>query len=349
MEPVGAARGASTSPRRALARVDTSDPRVLGLADAAAALANDLLDDLGPRQQGTIDDHLARVGKVLGAVRVAVLRLDYRAGRAAVQGEWHALGVAPLADLRGGLDLTELPWPVADLARSPYHLDRAGPVANWFNAGSVLAVPALVAGRVAQVVTVCWPSSEPPWGPALLPSLRTLAAVTVAAADRTGLAERASYDELTGLPNRRVLLLVLGQMLARLARGRAPGIAVVFCETAGRAPRAEHDERVIAYSRLLERSTRETDLVGRFDNATLAVLCDDIGDGADALRIGRRLHRAARLEVGGDTGRDGEYPYPVGVAFAADPVAAGVLLRQADLALYQARSGATEPVKLVAE
>ena len=363
MEPGGAARPGSTTPRRALARVDIGDPRAAALSDLVANLSADVLDDVGPRLRQVVDEHLARVGRVLGGVRVAVFRVDHRQRRAVVEFEWHALGVPGLRDRRSSVDLAELPWTLDELRNVPLHVDRDGPVAAWFSAGSVLAVPIVVDGRVAEIVAACWPSSQPAWDPVLLPMLRTLAATTLAARDRVSLAERVSHDDVTGLANRRLLLLVLGQMLARLARGKAAGVSVLFCELSGlgrRDLRAEPTVGEDAFSRaarLLERSTRETDLVGRFDDTTFAVVCDDVGAAHDALRIGRRLQAVTAAEVRASLSETAvgrrrlteELRVPVGVAYASDPVATGVLLRQADLALYHARSEPADPVKLVVE
>lgn len=156
------------------------------------------------------------------------------------------------------------------------------------------------------------------------------------------LAWRALSDPLTHLPNRVLLQDRLSQALGRLSR-EAGIVAVLFLDvdrlkfvndTLGHDA---GDELLIEVAARLSRSVRATDTVARFGGDEFVVVAEDVFDAATAVALGRHLIDAvaAPLEAGG---RAMSPSVSVGIALTSDPLAEPTaLVRQADLAMYQAK------------
>ncbi|MBC7307439.1 MAG: EAL domain-containing protein, partial [Dietzia sp.] len=165
--------------------------------------------------------------------------------------------------------------------------------------------------------------------------------VTARRAAEAELAHRALHDALTGLANRTLLMDHLALALAELP-GSDRELAVLFCDldrfrdvndtlghTAG-------DEVLRAIARRLTETVRAPDTVARLSGDEFVVAMR-VRDEVEALRIARRIHehlaepvvvRGFRLVVGPS----------VGVTTTRDPGAdPEVLLREADLAMHQAK------------
>nr|WP_297427108.1 GGDEF domain-containing phosphodiesterase [uncultured Actinotalea sp.] len=165
--------------------------------------------------------------------------------------------------------------------------------------------------------------------------------VTARRAAEAELAHRALHDGLTGLGNRTLLVDHVGMALAELP-GTGRGLALLFCDldrfrdvndtlghTAG-------DEVLRETARRLSETVRAPDTVARLSGDEFVVALR-VRDEVEALRVARRLHarlsepvvlRGFRLVVGPS----------IGVTTTRDPAAdPEVLLREADLAMHQAK------------
>jgi diguanylate cyclase (GGDEF)-like protein len=153
------------------------------------------------------------------------------------------------------------------------------------------------------------------------------------------LQRQALRDDLTDLPNR---TLFMERLEAALVRDR-DHVAVLFCDlddfktvndTLGHA---SGDELLIAVAARLRASMRPSDLAARFGGDEFAVLLEGIGDADAASAIAERLVDAFRKPIVMDA-----QPYAVrasiGVALGAGAAEASDVLRNADIAMYLAKS-----------
>ena len=152
----------------------------------------------------------------------------------------------------------------------------------------------------------------------------------------------ALHDPLTGLPNR---TLVLDRIKKALDRGRRTGrhVAVLFCDL-------DHfkvvndslghdlgDAVLVEIARRLAQALRGGDTAGRLGGDEFVVVCEDVGDEQEAIRVAERVQSAVRqpASVGG---RVVVPTISIGIAvsggYDVDPLA---LLRDADTAMYRAK------------
>jgi diguanylate cyclase (GGDEF)-like protein/PAS domain S-box-containing protein len=153
------------------------------------------------------------------------------------------------------------------------------------------------------------------------------------------LERRATYDALTSCLNRAA---ILSRLESALAAGPGGGAAAVFIDldgfksvndTFGHAVGAE----VLATAaRVLDATTRSTDVVGRIGGDEFLVVCQDVRDPAMALQLANRIAtalRATRVERA-DVALRGS----VGVAWAErGSTDAEQLVRRADEAMYESK------------
>jgi diguanylate cyclase (GGDEF)-like protein/PAS domain S-box-containing protein len=166
--------------------------------------------------------------------------------------------------------------------------------------------------------------------------------------------ELAYFDYLTGLPNRRFLMDELHRVLSRSARSGAAG-ALLFLDldnfkllndTMG------HDIgdlllRQVAYR--LRHAVRDSDCVARLGGDEFVILLEDLGTQAvaagEAGQVGRKL-LALCDEPYALPGRAYRSTLSIGIAmFGADSAGADVLLRQSDLAMYQAKAAGRDTLR----
>ena len=151
------------------------------------------------------------------------------------------------------------------------------------------------------------------------------------------LEHNAGHDELTDLPNRRLLREHLVLALARLDRGGRT-LVVLMCDLDGfKAVNDTHghaagDELLQQIGRRLSSAVRPQDLFARYAGDEFVVLCEDLPDG-DAAALARRLSEALAdpFQLGDRQVRIG---MSIGTAVASQRVAGDELLREADRALY---------------
>ncbi len=154
------------------------------------------------------------------------------------------------------------------------------------------------------------------------------------------LAWQATHDSLTGLPNRMALRLKADELLSR---GRGFGVALLFFDL--------DDFKLVndslghqAGDQLLQRvaerfrsGVRTGDLVARLGGDEFVVLCQGLVDVGEALLVADRLlaQVSQPLQLGGTKVH---VSASVGVVMAGDATQADELLRDADVAMYQAKN-----------
>jgi diguanylate cyclase (GGDEF)-like protein/PAS domain S-box-containing protein len=156
------------------------------------------------------------------------------------------------------------------------------------------------------------------------------------------LEHRALHDDLTGLPNRTLLLDRIALALHRSARDQA-GVAVLFVDldrfknvndTLGHAA---GDVVLREVARRLQGVLRAGDTVGRLGGDEFLMVCADIGGVVDAMAVAARVSECLQPPVVFDSH---ELPVraSVGVALADGPhVAPDAIIRDADHAMYRAK------------
>lgn len=167
--------------------------------------------------------------------------------------------------------------------------------------------------------------------------------------------ELANFDHLTGLPNRRLLLEVLDKALARSARSGQTG-AVVFMDldnfkllndTIG------HDIGDLLLRQVSDRlrhALRHSDQLARLGGDEFVLLIEELGDDAqeavsEARRVLEKVQSALRKPYDLD-GRAFSSTPSMGVAlFDAAITNVETLLKQADLAMYRAKSAGRNTIR----
>lgn len=150
----------------------------------------------------------------------------------------------------------------------------------------------------------------------------------------------ARHDPLTDLPNRGILLDRVAHALHRARRSQVR-IALLFLDldlfkpVNDRYGHAAGDAVLIEVARRLVECTRASDTVARLGGDEFAVLLEDIGI-SEAFEIADRILDSLRqgTQVGTDTVMLGG---SIGIAFGEGVDSSETLLRNADLAMYEAK------------
>ncbi len=167
---------------------------------------------------------------------------------------------------------------------------------------------------------------------------------------RERLRHEAEHDPLTGLPNRPAILRTLDRSLERAGASDAH-IAVLFIDVDrfkrinDQQGHAAGDHVLRSVSHRIMDAVGHTDHVGRLAGDEFVVVTDTITGSDEALAIARRIQAAVTA------------PLEVGTAWLAPSVSIGVamsdteddpdeLLRDADLAVYRAKTAASSGVEL---
>jgi diguanylate cyclase (GGDEF)-like protein len=153
---------------------------------------------------------------------------------------------------------------------------------------------------------------------------------------------QAFHDSLTGLPNRALFLDRLEHAEARAQRTGSP-VAVVFLDlddfkkVNDRLGHVAGDELLVLAAGRLRRCCRPSDTPARFGGDEFALLLEDMTEDASATVVAARvlseLSRPFYIQ-----GQEIVVSASLGIASSRDP-AGGDLLRNADLAMYRAKSG----------
>jgi diguanylate cyclase (GGDEF)-like protein/PAS domain S-box-containing protein len=163
------------------------------------------------------------------------------------------------------------------------------------------------------------------------------------------LAHQALHDDLTGLPNRGLLLDRLEHALQRSKRQRST-LAVLFMDLDNFKVINDNlghhvgDELLVELAARLVRSVRTSDTAGRLGGETVArfggdefvVLCEDIASERDAIRIAERIGRELGRPVSLG-GREFTVTASIGIALGRGDASREHLVRDADAAMYRAK------------
>ena len=166
--------------------------------------------------------------------------------------------------------------------------------------------------------------------------------VTAQVEAERALAHQALHDAVTGLANRVALMDRLTQALVALERrsGRVGVLFIDLDEFKGINDTLGHDagdKVLIEVARRLTEVARRTDTVARLGGDEFVLLCAQLNDDDDLRLVGDRVVRAIRQPLT-INGKDLSLTGSLGLADSADPqLEPGELLRQADLALYDAK------------
>jgi diguanylate cyclase (GGDEF)-like protein len=163
---------------------------------------------------------------------------------------------------------------------------------------------------------------------------------------------RSLHDPLTGLANRTLFEELLEQAIARARRSQNVA-AVLFADLDGfKAINDRHghlmgDQLLSAVARRLTGALRPGDTAARIGGDEFVVLCEDLGDRADAENVARRIAAAISDPFDLD-GHRLSVTASVGIAFSGpgQDVPEG-LLRDADFAMYQAKSGGGDRMEVL--
>ncbi len=167
------------------------------------------------------------------------------------------------------------------------------------------------------------------------------------------------HDDLTGLPNRPLLLDRLRVVLGRMER--TPALAAVmfvdldlFKQANDTYGHEAGDEVLIAVGRQLVSSLRVGDTVARFGGDEFVVLCEDVQSRAEvdqlAARITQAVTRPVPIAVADGTTVEVSVQASVGVVVTDDPGAQPEeVVRDADAAMYRAKRNGRARVEVIDE
>lgn len=156
------------------------------------------------------------------------------------------------------------------------------------------------------------------------------------------LAHRALHDDLTGLPNRALLLEHLAGALSRSRRtGSRVGVLFLdlddFKSINDSFGHGAGDQFLTRVAASISASVRAGDLAARVGGDEFVVVCEDFKEATDATVVADQIQRALATE----TLLQGEYVTTgasIGIALSHPDSTPGSLLRDADAAMYEAKS-----------
>jgi diguanylate cyclase (GGDEF)-like protein/PAS domain S-box-containing protein len=153
----------------------------------------------------------------------------------------------------------------------------------------------------------------------------------------------ACYDSLTGLANRRLLVERLDEALQRTARDHRPRALVFvdvdrFKSVNDSLGHVSGDEFLIAIADRMRHLLRDGDLLARFGGDEFVVLVEDVASADDALVIANRMCAAVARPLKLSDAYEMVASVSVGVALTELGRTADDVLRDADVAMYEAKS-----------
>ncbi|HET9058858.1 MAG TPA: EAL domain-containing protein, partial [Acidimicrobiales bacterium] len=175
--------------------------------------------------------------------------------------------------------------------------------------------------------------------------------VTAQVLAEEALAHQALHDAVTGLANRLALMDRLAQAVLSLERN--PGrVALLFIDVddfKGINDSLGHeagDRVLVEVARRLTRICRRGDTVARFGGDEFVLLCSALDDDDDVRLIASRVVQAISAKFV-DDGHDLTVTASIGVALTADPTTdPGLLLQQADIAMYDAKGAGRDGFRI---
>jgi diguanylate cyclase (GGDEF)-like protein len=167
--------------------------------------------------------------------------------------------------------------------------------------------------------------------------------ITVQKAAAAAVVHQEMHDQLTGLPNRRLLIDRLEQALNRLSRVVLL-VGVIHLDIDrfklinDSLGYAAGDQLLIATAARLKDVIRPADTLARIEGDEFVVLCEGLSDQAEAIGIAERICAAMNKPFERESG-ELVISVSAGIALASSPsVAAADLLGDADAAMYRAKA-----------
>jgi diguanylate cyclase (GGDEF)-like protein/PAS domain S-box-containing protein len=157
------------------------------------------------------------------------------------------------------------------------------------------------------------------------------------------LLHRALHDDLTGLPNRALLLEHLNGALAR-ARRSGTRLAVLFLDLDDfksindRFGHSAGDEFLIQVARRISSSVRASDVAARVGGDEFVVVCESLTEPSDAAVIADQIRRALAVDISLNDCSVTSVA-SIGIAISQQDSSPEDLLRDADAAMYSAKHG----------
>ncbi|MEM7563595.1 MAG: EAL domain-containing protein [Pseudomonadota bacterium] len=166
---------------------------------------------------------------------------------------------------------------------------------------------------------------------------------------------QAHYDELTDLPNRRLLLTTLRQEMAKAERHRRFGALFFidldrFKSINDSLGHSVGDDLLIEVARILKKRLRREDTAARLGGDEFVVLLPEVGDDMESAKthaasianeIRKLFSRSLSIQ-----GHDIHLTISVGIALFPADVNAEDLLKFADVAMYQAKRDGRDGVRV---
>ena len=200
----------------------------------------------------------------------------------------------------------------------------------------------LVVGRLAEGFDIEERSLLRAMARSIELSLRMLEAISAERQARRDASYQASHDPLTGLPNRLLVLERLAQWLHQPPNDGGSHTAVLFIDidrfkwVNDAHGHAAGDELLVHVSRILQRSVRRDDLVGRLSGDEFIVIsrCRGVEPMTElAQRIIAAIRRPMRV-----AGMELSHSASVGISIAEAIDTPSSLIENADMAMYRAKA-----------
>ena len=161
---------------------------------------------------------------------------------------------------------------------------------------------------------------------------------------RSALSYAATHDQLTGLPNRFLLLDRLERVLPQRRHGTSMHVGIVFLDldqfklVNDSLGHSVGDRLLVAVGRRIAESVRPSDTLARFGGDEFVVLCERVTDELHVVRIAQRLLDSLQQPITVD-GHVITVSASAGVSIdlGDPPDDAETMIREADAAMYRAK------------
>ena len=165
----------------------------------------------------------------------------------------------------------------------------------------------------------------------------------------TQVRELSERDELTGLQNRRSILVQLAEERARFARGgQAFGVAILdidhFKQVNDRFGHSTGDQVLRAFARLVTCKLRGTDRIARYGGEEFLLLLPINPEASSAALAAERLRQAVEGYPWSELAADLRLTCSIGVTMSQVGEGVAEMLERADAALYRAKSNGRNAV-----
>jgi len=167
------------------------------------------------------------------------------------------------------------------------------------------------------------------------------------------LAFAAIHDPLTGLPNRELFMDRLEVALRRVTRGPHE-LTVIFLDLDrfklinDSLGHDVGDQVLCAVAERLSGAMRATDTLARFGGDEFTVLCEGVSNESDALEVAQRLVLAMSQPLVLQTG-EVFVSLSLGIALSRPGESGGVIMRNADIAMYRAKDRGPSRIEIYRE